>query len=46
MSDLTKYVRNRVKRDPEFADGLETGYADFKVDALLRSAQVEVNPIR
>ena len=39
MSDLTKYVRNRAERDPEFADGLETGYADFKVGALLRQAR-------
>ena len=39
MSDLTKYARNRAERDPEFADGLETGYADFKVGALLRQAR-------
>lgn len=39
MSDLTKYVRTRAERDPEFADGLESGYADFKVGALLRQAR-------
>ena len=39
MSDLTKYVRARATRDPEFADGLESGYADFKVGALLRQAR-------
>ena len=36
MSDLTKYVKARAARDAEFADGLESGYAEFKVDALLR----------
>lgn len=39
MSDLTKYARSRAARDPEFADGLETGYTDFKVGALLRQAR-------
>jgi HTH-type transcriptional regulator / antitoxin HipB len=39
MSDLTKYARIRAARDAEFADGLESGYADFKVGALLRQAR-------
>lgn len=39
MSDLTKYARTRAERDPEFADGLESGFADFKVGALLRQAR-------
>lgn len=39
MSDLTKYVRERATRDPEFAEGLESGYEDFKVGALLRQAR-------
>jgi HTH-type transcriptional regulator / antitoxin HipB len=39
MSDLTRYGRSRAPRDPEFADGLETGYTDFKVGALLRQAR-------
>jgi hypothetical protein len=38
MSDLTKYVRTRAARDPEFAESFEAGYADFKVGALLRQA--------
>jgi hypothetical protein len=37
MSDLTKYTQARAARDPEFADGLEAGYTDFKVGARLRS---------
>ena len=39
MSDLTKYTQTRAMRDPEFADGLESGYTDFKVGALLRQAR-------
>lgn len=39
MSDPAKYVRTQVTRDPEFADGLETGFTDFKVGALLRQAR-------
>ena len=39
MSDLAKYVRARAVHDPEFAEGLEAGYADFKIGALLRQAR-------
>jgi HTH-type transcriptional regulator / antitoxin HipB len=39
MSDLRKYTQARAARDPEFADGLEAGYTDFKVGALLRQAR-------
>lgn len=39
ISDLTRYTRDRATRDPEFAESLESGYTDFKVDALLRQAR-------
>lgn len=39
MSDLTKYAQARAARDPEFADGLEPGYAEFKIGVLLRRAR-------
>jgi HTH-type transcriptional regulator / antitoxin HipB len=39
MSDLTRYARTRAARDPEFAEGLETRYVDFKIGALLRQAR-------
>lgn len=39
MSDLTKYAQTRAARDPEFADGLEVGYAAFKIGVLLRRAR-------
>ena len=39
MSDLTRYARSRAARDPEFAEGLEAGYEEFKIGALLRQAR-------
>jgi HTH-type transcriptional regulator / antitoxin HipB len=39
MSDVRRYIEKRVKTDPEFVDGLELGYADFKVGVLLRQAR-------
>ena len=39
MNDLTKYAKARATRDPEFAKGLESGYADFKFGVLLRQAR-------
>ncbi len=39
MSDVKQYIQNRVKRDPEFADNYETGYADFKIGVILRQAR-------
>ena len=39
MSDLNKYVKDRKKRDQDFALGYEEGYEQFKVGAMLRSAR-------
>lgn len=39
MSDLQNYIQTRQARDPEFADGLETGYTNFKIGVLLRQAR-------
>jgi DNA-binding XRE family transcriptional regulator len=39
MSDLKEYVRQRSQGDPEFAEGFETGYEDFKIGVLLRQAR-------
>lgn len=38
MSDLSDYTKRRAQSDPEFAEGLETGYAAFKRRVLLRQA--------
>jgi DNA-binding XRE family transcriptional regulator len=39
MSDVSQYVEKRAKTDPEFAEGLELGYADFKIGVILRQAR-------
>ena len=39
MKDLSAYERKRAQRDPEFAEGLETGYSEFKIGVLLRKAR-------
>jgi transcriptional regulator with XRE-family HTH domain len=39
MSDLNHYTEVRAARDPDFAEGFENGYADFKIGVLLRQAR-------
>jgi DNA-binding XRE family transcriptional regulator len=39
MSDLTSYTRDRIARDPEFAEGFESGYSDFRIGVLLKEAR-------
>jgi HTH-type transcriptional regulator / antitoxin HipB len=39
MSDLAKYIRERKKRDKEFARGFEEGYEEFKIGVMLRQAR-------
>jgi DNA-binding XRE family transcriptional regulator len=41
MSDLKKYVKKRKKRDPEFADGYDIGYEEFKIGVILKAARKE-----
>ena len=41
MSDLQKYIKIRKKRDPEFANGFDTGYEQFKIGVLLKQAREE-----
>ena len=41
MSDLSRYMQQRAARDSDFADGLKSGYADFKIGVLLRQAREE-----
>ncbi len=45
MSDLRKYVNQR-KRDPEFAENFDSGYADFKIGVILRKAREEAGLTR
>ncbi len=39
MSDLEKYIDKRKRRSPEFAEGFEEGYANFKMGVILRQAR-------
>jgi HTH-type transcriptional regulator/antitoxin HipB len=39
MDDLEKYIEKRKARDPEFADGFEIGYEQFKIGVILRAAR-------
>lgn len=39
MSDVKQYIQKRVKKDVEFAQNYEAGYADFKIGVILRQAR-------
>jgi HTH-type transcriptional regulator / antitoxin HipB len=39
MSDLRKYIKERKKKDKEFARGFEEGYEQFKIGVILRQAR-------
>ncbi len=41
MSDVEKYITERKKPDPEFAEGFEEGYREFEIGVLLRQAREE-----
>jgi HTH-type transcriptional regulator / antitoxin HipB len=41
MSDLTKYIKERKKRDRVFAKGFDGGYEQFKIGVILRQAREE-----
>jgi len=39
MSDLENHIDKRKKKDPEFAEGFEQGYREFKIGVLLKQAR-------
>jgi len=39
MSDIKKYIKERKARDPEFADGFDLGYEQFKIGVMLKQAR-------
>jgi DNA-binding XRE family transcriptional regulator len=39
MSDVEQYISKRSARDPDFAEGFEVGYAQFKIGVILRQAR-------
>ena len=41
MSDVEKYIAERKKTDPEFAEEFEEGYKEVEFGVLLRQAKEE-----
>ena len=41
MSDVKRYVRKSKKRDPEFSEGYDIGYEEFKIGVILKEARQE-----
>jgi HTH-type transcriptional regulator/antitoxin HipB len=41
MKNLERYIKNRKKADPEFAERFDEGYRDFKIGVILRQAREE-----
>lgn len=39
MDDLDKYIKKRKRRSPAFSEGFESGYAQFKIGVVLRTAR-------
>ncbi len=41
MDDLKKYITQRKKDDPEFAENYDIGYQNFKIGVLLKKIREE-----
>jgi len=41
MSDLTKYIDKRKKRDSEFASGFESGFEEFKIGLMIKELRLK-----
>jgi len=39
MSDVERYIRERKKRSPKFAENFESGYEAFEFSVMLRQAR-------
>jgi HTH-type transcriptional regulator/antitoxin HipB len=39
MSEVERYIAQRKKMDPSFAEGFEEGYREFEIGVLLRQAR-------
>lgn len=39
MKTLKNYIKDRQDNDPKFAEGFETGYEEFKIGVMLKSAR-------
>ncbi|NEP85242.1 MAG: helix-turn-helix transcriptional regulator [Okeania sp. SIO3B3] len=41
MSDLKKYINKRKASNPDFADGFDEGYENFRIGLMLKQARLE-----
>ena len=41
MSDLKKYINKRKVSNPEFAQGFDAGYENFRIGVMLKQARLE-----
>lgn len=41
MSDLKKYINKRKTSNPDFADGFDEGYENFRIGVMLKQARLE-----
>lgn len=41
MSDLKKYIEKRKATNPEFAEGFDEGYENFRIGNMLKQARLE-----
>ncbi|NCO74713.1 MAG: helix-turn-helix transcriptional regulator [Cyanobacteria bacterium] len=41
MNDLDKYINKRMRIDPEFTEGFDSGYTKFKLGYLLAKTREE-----
>lgn len=41
MSDLKKYIEKRKATNPEFAEGFDEGYENFRIGVMLKQARLE-----
>ena len=39
MSEVERYIAQRKKMDPDFAEGFEEGFREFEIGVLLRQAR-------
>jgi HTH-type transcriptional regulator / antitoxin HipB len=39
MDDLDRYIAERKAKDPEFAEGFDEGYENFKIGVLFRMSR-------
>ena len=41
MSDLQKYIDKRKASNPEFAEGFDEGYENFRIGVMLKQARLD-----